>query len=150
MAGPKLTAMILFGALALVFGFVLSATIVGTFGGALTGLIAAAGTGVLIRFAETGRTAFARGFLALGAIFIVVPVVGLAGLGEQVGEVATQALEGDRSLGEDEFGALALTSIFASVGLVFGMIFGLILILVGGLMHRRRVPPPGGSDAPDG
>ncbi|WP_224816863.1 hypothetical protein [Hasllibacter sp. MH4015] len=145
MSGPKLTAMILFGALALVFGFILSATIVGAFGGFLTGLIAAAGVCALIWFADLEKLAFARGFLGLGAVFIVVPIVGLAGLGEQVSEVAVQALETGESVTEDEFGAIAITSIFASAGLVLGMIIGLILILIGGLMHsraRKSAPPP--------
>ncbi len=142
MSGPKLTAMILFGALALLFGFLFSVGIVGGIGAFLTGLIAAGGTCALIWFADTGKIAFARGFLALGAVFIVVPIVGLGGLGEQVGDAAVQAIGNETSLSEEEFSALAVQSIFASAGLVFGLIVGLILILIGGLMHRRPAPPP--------
>ncbi len=142
MTGPKFTALILFDSLAILFGFLLSVGIVGWVGAALVGLIASAGTGALIWFAETGRTAFARGFLALGAVFIVVPIVGLGGLGEQLGDAAVQAVEGEAALTEDEFNALALQSIFASAGLVFGLIVGMILVLIGGLMHRRPTSPP--------
>lgn len=142
MTGPKLTALILFGALALLFAFLLSVGLVGGFGAVLTGLLAAAGTAALIWYADTGKTAFARGFLALGAVFIVVPIVGLGGLGEQLGDAAVQAVEGEAALTEDEIGALALQSIFASAGLVFGLIVGMILVLIGGLMHRRPTSPP--------
>lgn len=137
MTGPKLTAMILFGALSFVFGLLFAGPIVGAFGGLVTAFIVAVGTAALIYFAETGKQAFARGFLALGAVFIVVPVVGLAGLGEQVADVAVQAIEGENAVSEEEFGAIAVTSIFATAGLAFGFIVGLILVLIGGLMHRR-------------
>jgi hypothetical protein len=141
MNGPKLTALMLFGAFAFVFAVLFSIGIVGGIGAILTGLLAAAGTGALIWFAETGKIAFARGFLALGAVFIIVPVVALGGLGEQLGDAAVQAIDTETQLTEDEFNTLALQSIFASAGLVFGMIVGLILVLIGGLMHRRPTAP---------
>ncbi|MEX3017072.1 hypothetical protein [Gymnodinialimonas hymeniacidonis] len=146
MSGPKLTALVLFCALALLFGFILSVGVVGGFGGFLTGVIAAAGTGAFIWFADIGKIAFARGFLALGAVFIVVPIVGLAGLGEQVGDVAVETLTTEQSLTEEQFNQLAITSIFASAGLIFGIVVGLILILIGGLMHKRPAPPAPTSD----
>lgn len=140
MTGPKLTALILFCCLSLLFGVLLSIGIVGGLGSIPIGLLAAGATGALIWFAETGRTAFARGFMALGAVFIVVPVVGLGGLGDQLGNAAIQAVEADNTLSEEEISALALRSIFASAGLVFGVVVGLILVLIGGLMHRRSAP----------
>jgi hypothetical protein len=142
MTGPKLTALILFCALAFAFGVLFSIGITGGVGSVLTGVLAAAGTGALIWFAETGKTAFARGFLALGAVFIIVPLVALGGLGEQLGDAAVQAVDTETLLSEDEIGALALRSIFASAGLVFGLIVGMILVLIGGLMHRRPTSTP--------
>lgn len=142
MTGPKLTALILFDALALLFGFLLSVGIVGWFGALLTAMLASAGTGALIWFADTDKTAFARGFLALGAVFIVVPVVGLAGLGEQWGDAAVQAVGTETTLSEEELSALTLRSVFATAGLAFGLLVGMILVLIGGLMHRRPATPP--------
>ncbi|GAB5446965.1 hypothetical protein [Gymnodinialimonas sp.] len=142
MTGPKLTALILFGALSFAFGFLFTVGLNGAFGGLMTGVIVAALTCAFIWFANNGRHAFARGFLGLGAVFIIVPIAALAGFGEQVAEGTLTAIQNGSSLTEEEAGALFLSSIFASAGLVFGIIFGLILVLIGGLMHRSPASTP--------
>lgn len=138
MTGPKLTSMILFGALAFVFGILFTIGLNTTFGAIATGVIVAGATCAFIWFARTGRQAFARGFLSLGAVFIIVPIAALAGFGEQVADSTLTALQSDVGLSEDEAASLFLSSVFASAGLVFGMIIGLILVLIGGLMHRTQ------------
>ncbi|MBL4627695.1 MAG: hypothetical protein JKY00_06605 [Roseicyclus sp.] len=146
MTGPKLTAMILFGALAFVFGVAFTIGLNSYFGALVTGAIAAALTCTLIWFAQTGTQAFARGFLALGAVFIIVPIAALSGFGGQIAESTVTALETGEGWSEEFTSALFLTSILASAGLVFGIIVGLILVLIGGLMHRPVRPTP--SNAP--
>ena len=107
------------------------------------GAIVAALVCAFIWFAKTGRQAFARGFLGLGAVFIIVPVAALSGFGEQVTEASLTALQNGEGLTDEEASTLFLSSIFASAGLIFGMIVGLILVLIGGLMHRpAKVTPP--------
>ncbi|MBF9044535.1 hypothetical protein HKCCE4037_14420 [Rhodobacterales bacterium HKCCE4037] len=150
MTGSKLTALIIFGALALLFGFILSVGIVGGFGAFAVGVICAAGTGALIWFADSGKIAVARGFLGLGAVLIVVPIVGFAGLGEQVSDAAVQAIGNEQTLTDEQLGTLAVQSIFASAGFAFGLIVGLILVLIGGLMHRRPANPPVPPTPPNG
>lgn len=140
MSGPKLTAMILFGALSFVFGFLFTVGLNGAFGALATGAIVAGLTCAFIWFSTTGRHAFARGFLSLGAVFIIVPVAALVGFGEEVAEGTLTAIQNGGSLSEEEASALFLSSIFASAGLVFGIVVGLILVLIGGLMHRRTAP----------
>lgn len=136
MTGPKLTALILFGILSLLFAFLFVIGLTSAMTAMLTGLISAAATCTLIWFAETGKRAFARGFLALGAVFVFVPVAGLGAWGEQIADTALVALESAEGLSDDAASSLAITSILASAGLVFGMVFGAILILIGALMHR--------------
>lgn len=140
MTGPKLTAMILFGVLSFLFGALFSVGLNGALSAALTGAVVAALTCAFIWFAQTGRHAFARGFLGLGAVFIVVPIAALAGLGELVSDTSIAAWEAGGLLTEQEATDLALSSIFASAGLIFGIVIGLILVLIGGLMHRRTTP----------
>lgn len=136
MTGPQLTSMIVFGTLSFLFAILFTIGLNSTFGAIATGAIVAAMTCAFIYFAQTGKQGFARGFLALGAVFIIVPIAALAGFGEQVTEASLTVLQPDVNLTEDEAAALFLSSIFASAGLVFGIIIGLILVLVGGLMHR--------------
>lgn len=147
MTGPRLTAMILFGALAFVFAFLFAVGLVGGLGALITGLVAAGATGALIHFVDpggSGKRAFGRGFMALGAVFILVPVASLGGWAEQAGDVTLQALTDGTRLTEEEASQFVLTSIFASAGVIFGMIIGLILVLIGGLMQsgKRNVAPP--------
>ncbi len=142
MTGPKLTALILFCALSILFGFLLSVGIAGGTVALLVGCLAAAGTGALIWFATTGRIAFARGFLGLGCVLVVVPIITLGGLGEAFTDAAGQAIDPGEVVTDEELSTLALQSIFASAGLVFGLVVGLILILIGGLMHKRTAAPP--------
>lgn len=144
MTGPKLTAMILFGALGFLFGFIFSIGLLGGFGALATGLIAAGATCTLIWFADTGKRAFARGFMALGAVFILVPVMALGGWAEQAGNVSLEALTNGTEFTEEQASEFVLTSIFASAGVIFGVVVGLILVLIGGLMHsgKRQVAPP--------
>lgn len=148
MTGPKLTSLILFGALSFVFGFLFTVGLNGMFGGLATGVIVAGLTCAFIWFAKTGRHAFARGFLGLGAVFIIVPVAALAGFGEQVADGTLAAIQTGSSLTDEEASALFLSSIFASAGLVFGMIVGLVLVLIGGLMHRGPAPTSAPETAP--
>lgn len=136
MSGPKLTAMIVFGTLSFLFAILFSLGLNGTFEAVATGIVVTALVCVFIWFAKTRRHAFARGFLGLGAVCIIVPFAALAGFGEQVAEESLTALQTGQILSEDEVSLLMISSIFASAGLVFGLIVGLILVLIGGLMHR--------------
>ena len=140
MTGPKLTAMIVFGLLSFVFGILFTIGLNSTFTALMVGAIVAGLTCAFIYFAKLGRHAFARGFLGLGAVFIVIPVLALVGLGEEVATGTLTSLQTNGTLSEEEASALFLSSIFASAGLVFGMIVGFILVLIGGLVHR--VPKP--------
>lgn len=141
MTGSKLTAMIVFGVLSFAFAILFTIGLNSAFGAIVTGFIAAGLTCAFIYFATTGKQGFARGFLALGMVFIIVPIAALAGFGEQVAESSISFLEADGSFSEEETTALVLSSIFASAGLVFGIIVGLILVLIGGLMHRPAKAP---------
>ncbi|MBY4894488.1 hypothetical protein KUL25_17155 [Rhodobacteraceae bacterium N5(2021)] len=142
MTGPKLISMILFGTLAWMFGFLFTVGLSGASGGLLAGVIVAGLSCTFIWFASCGRHAFARGFLSLGAVFIIVPVAGMVGFGEQVAETSVAALQSGEGLTDEEASALFLSSIMAGAGLIFGIIVGLVLVLIGGLMHRRTVPTP--------
>lgn len=142
MTGPKLTSMIVFGALAFLFAILFTIGLNSAFGAIVTGVIVAALTCAFIWFAASGRQTFARGFLSLGAVFIIVPVAALAGFGEQVADTSLVAIQTGGSISEEEASALFLSSIFASAGLVFGIIIGLVLVLIGGLMHRPAKPDP--------
>lgn len=140
MTGPKLISMILFGALTWVFGFIFTIGLNGAFSAIMTGTIVATLTCVFIWFAGTSQHAFARGFLGLGAVFIIVPVAALMGFGERLAETSLTALETSVALTEEESSALIVSSLLASAGLIFGIFVGLILVLIGGLMHRRKQP----------
>lgn len=140
LTGPKLTSMIVFGVLTFAFGVLFTIGLNSTFGALMVGAIVAALTCAFIFFANTGRAAFARGFLGLGAVFIVIPVMALVGLGEQVAEGTLTSLQTNGTLSEEEAASLFLSSIMASAGLVFGMVVGFILLLIGGLMHRQKHP----------
>lgn len=148
MTGPKLTAMILFGSLSLLFGFTFTVGLNGAFGALATGVIAAGLTCAFIWYASIGRHAFARGFLSLGAVCIIVPVAALVGFGEQVADGTLTTLQDGGSLSEEEAGMLFVSSILASAGLVLGLIVGLILVLIGGLMHRRPAEAPSPETTP--
>lgn len=141
MTGPKLTAMIIFGTLAFLFAILFTIGLISGFGAIATGAIVAALTCAFIFYAQTGKHGFARGFLALGAVFIVVPIAALSGLGEQVADASLTIINPDEDLTEDAANALFLSTLFASAGLVFGIIVGLILVLIGGLMHRPATTP---------
>lgn len=143
MTGSRLTAMILFGTLGGVFGVLFTIGLNSAFAALATGVIVAGMIGAFIWFARSGHHAFARGFLGLGAVFIVVPVAALAGFGEQIADGSIAAIQSGVSMTEAEASALVLSSIFASAGLVFGMVVGLVLILIGGLMHRRPIATRG-------
>lgn len=142
MTGPKLTAMILFGALSFTFGAILSLGLNGALSAVATGAFVAALVCAFIWFAKTGRYAFARGFLGLGAVFIIVPIAAIAGLGELVSETSLTTWETGGVLTEEEASALFVSSIVASAGLVFGIVVGLVLVLIGGLMHRPQKTVP--------
>ncbi|QXT39803.1 hypothetical protein [Gymnodinialimonas ceratoperidinii] len=142
MTGPKLFSMIIFGTLAFFFAFLFSIGLNNAFGSLATATIGAALTCAFIWFARSARHAFARGFLGLGAVFIIVPVAALAGFGEQISNGAMASLQSGTSMTEEETSALVLSSVFASAGLVFGLVVGLILILIGGLMHRNTTATP--------
>jgi hypothetical protein len=145
MTGPKLFSMIIFGTLTFFFAYLFSIGLNNAFGSLVTAMVCAALTCAFIWFARSARHAFARGFLGLGAVFIIVPVAALAGFGEQISNGAIASLQTGTSLSEEETGALVLSSVFASAGLIFGWIVGLILILIGGLMHRTATPAPGSA-----
>jgi len=139
--------MILFGALGFVFAFVFAVGLVGGVGALVTGLVAAAATCALIRFVDpegSSKRAFGRGFMALGAVFILVPVMALGGWAEQAGDASLQALTDGTHFTDEQASAFVLTSILASAGVIFGMVVGLILVLIGGLMQsgKRSVAPP--------
>ena len=136
MTGPKLFSMIIFGTLAFFFAFLFTIGLNSAFGSLATATVCAALTCAFIWFAHSARHAFARGFLGLGAVFIIVPIAALAGFGEQISNGAMASLQTGTSMTEEETSALVLSSVFASAGLIFGLIVGLILILIGGLMHR--------------
>lgn len=150
MMGPKRTAMILFGALGGVFGALFAIGLNNAFGALATGVIAAGLTGTFIWFARTGHHAFARGFLGLGAVFIVIPFAVLAGFGAQVAEGSIAAIQSSANVTEEEATALFLSSIFVSAGLVFGIVVGVVLVLIGGLMHRRPPAPETAAGGPPG
>ena len=142
MTGPKLTAIILFGVLSFAFGALFSLGLNGVLAAIIVGLIMAFGAGVFIYFAKTGRLAFARGFLALGTVCIVVPIAALAGLGEQVANGTLPVLQDTTVLTDHEAVTFTMTefvvpSLVASAGVVFGMLVGLILVIIGGLMHLK-------------
>lgn len=141
MSGPKLTATVVFGTLSFVFGGLFTAGLNGVPVAIIVGLLMAAATATFIFFAGTGRHAFARGFLGLGVVFIVVPIAALAGLGQQVADGTLPVLQGTGQLTEDDAAWLFVSSIVASAGLIFGIVVGLLLVLIGGLMHRKRQPP---------
>jgi hypothetical protein len=137
MSGAKLTAMILFGALAFVFTYLFTVGLTSAATATLSGIVAAAATCALIWFAQTGKHAFARGFLALGAVFICVPVAGLGQWGEEFAASSLQAVETGAGLSDEDYSQFVLTSIFASAGVVLGLVVGAILVLIGALMHRK-------------
>lgn len=136
MTGPKLIAMIIFGTLAFLFGVLFTIGLNSAFGAIIGGVIVAALVCVFIWFAATGQQVFARGFLGLGAVFIIVPVAALLGFGEQMADSSLIALQSGEGFSDEEASALFLSSIFASAGIIFGIIVGLLLVLIGGLMHR--------------
>lgn len=143
MTGPKLTALIVFGTLSFVFGALFSIGLSGIISAVVTGAFVAALVCALIWFAKTGRHAFARGFLGLGAVFIIVPLAALIDLGEQIANDALPILQDASALSDQEAAILAMSeftvpSIVASAGIVFGMIVGLILVIIGGLMHLKK------------
>lgn len=140
MTGPKLTSMIVFGTLSFLFAILFTIGLNSGFGVIMTGLIVTALVCAFIWFAATGRQAFARGFLGLGAVFIIVPIAALAGFGEQLVDTTVTTWEAGGTLTEEEASTLFLSSIFASAGLIFGIIVGLILVLIGGLMHKQAKP----------
>lgn len=142
MTGPKFTSMIVFGTLSFLSAIMFTIGLNSGFGAVVTGIIVAALVCAFIWFAASGRQAFARGFLGLGAVFIIVPIAALAGFGEQVAEGSLTALQNGESMTEDEASMLIVSSIFASAGLVFGLFVGLILVLIGGLMHKGSTPEP--------
>lgn len=135
MTGPKLIAMILFGVLSFFFALMFSVGLNGMGAALVVGLLMAALTCGFIYFATTGRHAFARGFLGLGAVCIIVPIAALSGFGEQVAEGTLPALQTNGALSEEEASIFVVSSIVASAGVVFGMIIGLIFVVIGGLMH---------------
>ncbi len=140
MTGPKLTAMIVFGALSFLFAFLFTIGLNSAFGAIATGAIVAGLACAFIYFAKSIKQGFARGFLALGMVFIIVPIAALAGFGDQLAETVLTVQDGIR-ITEDETATLMLQSAFATAGLVFGIIVGLILVLIGGLMHRPPNTP---------
>lgn len=138
MSGPKLTSMIVFGTLSLLFGALFSIGLNGIGTAILVGAIVAGATCAFIWFAQTGRQAFARGFIGLGAVFLIVPVAALSGYGDQIAETSTAVMENGGTFTDEEASMLFLSTIFASAGLLFGMFAGFILVLIGGLMHRNK------------
>ncbi|WP_341863390.1 hypothetical protein [Gymnodinialimonas sp. 57CJ19] len=138
MTGPKLTSMIVFGTLSLLFGALFSVGLNGVGTAFLVGVIVAGATCAFIWFAKTGRQAFARGFIGLGAVFLIVPVAALSGLGDQLVETSTAVMENGGTFTDEDASMLFLSTLFASAGLLFGMFAGFILVLIGGLMHRNK------------
>lgn len=140
MTGPKLTAMILFGCLAFLFTFLFTVGLTSGMTATLAAIVAAAATAVLIRYADTGKRAFARGFMALGAVFIFIPIAAFGAWGEQFANSSAQTLRAGETLSEEVYSELVVTSVFASAGLVMGLFVGAILVLIGALMHRQPRP----------
>ncbi|UWQ96008.1 hypothetical protein K3728_01830 [Rhodobacteraceae bacterium M385] len=138
MSGPKLTSMIVFGTLSLLFGALFSIGLNGVGTAFVVGVIVAGATCAFIWFAKTGRQAFARGFIGLGAVFLIVPVAALSGYGDQIADTSTAVMANGGAFTDEEASMLFLSTIFASAGLLFGMFAGFILVLIGGLMHRNK------------
>lgn len=97
-----------------------------------SGVALAAFTGIFIWFAPTNRTAIARGLIALGATALAAPMA------------AVSAVTNDMlfSMFDENFGA-QLVDLDAMIATGWrntgiGAVVALVLIIVGGRMHRRR------------
>lgn len=139
LTGPKLVAMILFGFLAFAVTFLFSIGLTSGRTASLSGLVTAGLTSAAILLADDNRRAFARGILGLGAVFVLVPLAVVAQWGE---DLATGATGG---LSDAERGEILAISVLFSAGLVFGLVAGGLLLLAGGLLHRRPARPTPGS-----
>ena len=141
MTTHKLFALIIITLLTFAFAWLLSAGVIGIAGGTICGIIVATASAALIYNASTGKRAYARGFLALGATFILVPFVNLFAIGDQVVSNLPALSNGEQALQDEIF----LASFVASAGLIFGLVIGCILVAIGALMHlkpKTAIPPP--------
>lgn len=135
MTGQKLTAMMIFGSLSFIFGILFSISLFGVIPSIFVGVFVAVLTAAFIFLAKTNRYAFARGFIGLGVVFLVVPMAAIAALGPSVADGTGRMRLDDNWMTETAIVVVAFG------GLVFGTIIGLVLVLIGGLMHRTPKSP---------
>ena len=92
---------------------------------------------VLSARAPSGRQAWGRGFLVLAGTFLLMPGMLASALGQEVSFDTVEALMSD----EGAMGRAVVTSALLGAGMLFGLFFGAIALVIGLILNRAPKAP---------